>query len=99
MEKWNEMLPIAITGAVLLATSAFAQQPRTRGPDPEARVPGHTVVGPPQARDPRTTTGQAPIAVPGEGNPYGAGGGPTGRPNPDRVPAGTPSGQSEPPGD
>jgi hypothetical protein len=54
------------------------------------------VVGPPQARDPRTTTGQAPIAVPGAGNPYGALGGATGRPNPDRVPAGTPGGLSEP---
>jgi hypothetical protein len=68
-------LPIAIIGVALLATGAFAQQPRTPGPDPEARVPGHTVVGPPQGRDPRTTTGQAPIAVPGDGNPYGARGG------------------------
>jgi hypothetical protein len=91
-----KMFPMVIVGATLLATTAYAQQPRAPGPDPDARVTGHTVVGPPQARDPRTTTGQAPIAVPGAGNPYGAKGGASGRPNPDRVPAGTPGGQSEP---
>jgi hypothetical protein len=86
------MFPMAIIGATFLATTAYAQQPRTPGPDPDARVTGHTVVGPPQARVPRTTTGQAPIAVPGAGDPYGALGRATGRPNPDRVPGG----QSEP---
>jgi hypothetical protein len=36
-----------------------------------------------------TTTGQAPIAVPGVGSPCGAKGAPIGNPNPDPVAAGT----------
>jgi Putative zinc-binding metallo-peptidase len=91
-----KLLVIAVASAAIFGSSAYAQiSPK---PDPDARVTGHTVVGPPEARDPRTTTGQAPMVVPGAGDPYGAKGGPSGRPNPDRVPAGTPGGQSEPPG-
>jgi hypothetical protein len=45
-----------------------------------------------------TFTGQAPIAVRGAGSPYGAKGGATGNPNPDRVPAGTPGEQASRPG-
>jgi len=90
--KW---LVIAVAGAAILGTSAYAQNSRV--PEQDAK-PGQPTVGQPQTSDPRTTTGQAPIAVPGAGSPYGAKGGATGSPNPDRVPAGTPGGTNTPPG-
>src|ERR1700719_655781 len=83
-----KLLVIAVTSAVVLGTSAVAQnsqnlQPRV--PDPEAQS-GQPTVGPLQTTDPRTTTGQAPVAVPGQGSPYGARGGAIpGVPNPDRA--------------
>lgn len=83
---------IAIAAATLISFSAYAQN--TRVPEPEAK-PGRPIVGQPQTSDPRTTTGQAPISVPGAGNPYGAKGGATGSVNPDRVPPGTPGGNAE----
>jgi hypothetical protein len=87
---------IAVTAAVV-GTSAYARNARVL--EPEAR-PGQPTAGPTQTLDPRTTTtGQAPIAVPGAGPPYGAKGGATGNPNPDRVPPGTPGGASRPPGE
>jgi hypothetical protein len=87
---------IAVTAAVV-GTSAYAQNARVL--EPEAR-PGQPPAGPTQTLDPRTTTtGQAPIAVPGAGPPYGAKGGATGNPNPDRVLPGTPGGASRPPGE
>ena len=82
---------IAVASAAILSTTTYAQN--TRVPEEEAK-PGQPTVGQPQTSDPRTTTGQAPIAVPGEGSPYGAKGGSAGSPNPDRVPAGTPGGAS-----
>ena len=88
-------LVIAVIAATFLGTNAYAQNSRVL--EPEARQ-GQPTVGPPQTTDPRTTTGQAPIAVPGAGSPYGAKGGATGNPNPDRVPPGTPGGASRPPG-
>jgi hypothetical protein len=91
--KW---IVIIVATAAITATSAHAQNSRVL--EPEAR-PGQPTAGPPQTVDPRTTTGQAPIAVPGAGSPYGAKGGATGDPNPDRVPAGTPGGASRPPGE
>ena len=87
---------LVIAAAAIISTGAHAQNTRVR--EPEAR-PGQPTVGPPQTTDPRTTTGQAPIVVPGAGPPYGAKGGPTGSPNPDRVPPGTPGGASRPPGE
>jgi hypothetical protein len=87
---------IALATAAIIATGAHAQNSRVL--EPEAR-PGQPTVGPPQTTDPRTTTGQAPIAVPGAGSPYGANGGAAGSPNRDRVPAGTPGGANRPPGD
>jgi hypothetical protein len=90
------LLVIAVASAAILGTSAYGQN--TRVPEQEAK-PGQPTIGQPQTSDPRTTTAQAPIAVPGAGSPYGANGGATGNPNPDRVPAGTPGGQSNPPGD
>ena len=95
-----KLLVIAVTSAVVLGTSAVAQnsqnlQPRV--PEPEAQS-GQPTVGPLQTTDPRTTTGQAPVAVPGQGSPYGARGGAIpGVPNPDRVAPGTPGGQNPPP--
>ncbi len=86
---------IALASATILGTAAHAQN--TRVLEPEAR-PGQPTAGPPQATDRRTTTGQAPVPVPGAGSPHGAQGGATSNPNPDRVPAGTPGGQSKPPG-
>jgi hypothetical protein len=91
-----KLLVIAFATAAIVGTSAHAQN--TRVPEPEAR-PGKPMVGPPAVTDPRTTTGQAPIAVPGVGSPYGAKAGPSGSPNPDRVPPGTPGGASRPPGE
>ena len=82
----------ALAGVLVVAVSTGAQA-QVREQDSRPGVP---TVGPPQARDTGTTTGQAPIAVPGAGSPYGARGGATGAPNPDRVPAGTPGGQSRP---
>jgi hypothetical protein len=90
-----KLLITAVATTVLLCGGAYAQNSRV--PEPEAR-PGQPQAGPPQTTDPRTTTGQAPTAVPGAGSPYGARGGATGSPNPDRVPAGTPGGQTKPPG-
>jgi hypothetical protein len=89
-----KLFVIAVASAAILGTSAYAQNSRV--PEQEAK-PGKPTVGQPQTSDPRTTTGQAPIAVPGAGSPYGAKGGPTGNPNPDRVPAGTPGGANSPP--
>jgi hypothetical protein len=90
-----KLFVIAVATAII-APGAHAQN--TRVLEPEAR-PGQPTAGPPQTVDPRTTTGQAPIAVPGAGSPYGALGGASGNPNPDRVPPGTPGGASRPPGD
>jgi hypothetical protein len=84
--KWIVTLCAA---TALISGSANAQN--TRVPEPAAKN-GQPVVGQPQTSDPRTTTGQAPVATPGAGNPYGAKGGPTGTVNPDRVPPGTPGG-------
>jgi hypothetical protein len=84
--KWIVTLCAA---AVLFSASANAQN--TRVPEPAAKN-GQPVVGQPQTTDPRTTTGQAPVATPGAGNPFGAKGGSTGAVNPDRVPPGTPGG-------
>jgi hypothetical protein len=92
-----KLLVIALATAAIVATSAHAQNTR-RVPEPEAR-PGQPTVGVPQTTDPRTTTGEAPKAVPGAGSPYGAKGGATGSPNPDRVQPGTPGGASRPPGE
>jgi hypothetical protein len=91
-----KLLVIAVATVAIVGTSAHAQN--TRVLEPEAR-PGQPTAGVPQATDRGTTTGQAPIAVPGGGSPYGAKGGATGNPNPDRVPAGTPGGASRPPGE
>jgi hypothetical protein len=82
----------ALSVAAVVGLS-FAAQAQVREQDSRPGVP---TAGPPQARDPATTTGQAPIAIPGAGSPYGARGGATGSPNPDRVPAGTSGGQSRP---
>jgi hypothetical protein len=91
-----KLFVIVVAIAAFVGTSAYAQNSRVL--EPEAR-PGQPTVGPTQTVDPRTTTGQAPIAVPGAGSPYGAKGGATGNPNPDRVPPGTPGGASRPPGE
>jgi hypothetical protein len=90
---------IAAASAAILGASAYAQNSQSRVKEPEARTPGQPTVGPPQTTDPRTTTGQAPVKAPGSvgTSPYGAKGGATGAPNPDRVPPGTPGGQSVPP--
>jgi hypothetical protein len=95
-----KLLVIVTASAAVLASTAYAQNSQPRVPEPEARIPGQPTIGAPQTTDPRTeTTGQAPIRVPGAGNPYGAKGGAIpGVPNPDRVPPGTPGGQTEPPG-
>ena len=91
----------AASAAILGGSSAYGQNSQPRVKEPEARTPGQPTVGPPQTTDPRTTTGQAPIKAPGSvgSSPYGAKGGATGAPNPDRVPAGTPGGASRPPGE
>jgi hypothetical protein len=91
-----KLIVVAVATAAIVATSAYAQNYRVL--EPEAR-PGQPTAGPPQTVDPRTTTGQGPIGVPGAGSPYGAKGGATGNPNPDRVPTGTPGGASRPPGE
>jgi hypothetical protein len=91
-----KLFVITVATAAIIATGAHAQNSRVL--EPEAQ-PGQPTAGPPQTVDPRTTTGQAPIAVPGAGSPYGALGGASGNPNPDRVPAGTPGGASRPPGE
>jgi hypothetical protein len=81
----------AATAAMLGGSSAYAQNPQSRVKEPEALTPGQPTVGPPQR--------QAPVKAPGSvgTSPYGAKGGATGAPNPDRVPPGTPGGQSVPP--
>ena len=84
--KWIVAL---VAASSLLVVSADAQNSRVREPDAKN---GQPVAGQPQTTDPRTTTGEAPVAVPGAGNPYGAKGGSTGAVNPDRVPPGTPGG-------
>jgi hypothetical protein len=75
----------AIVGTVVLSTALFAQE-RVPGSDKQVPAPGQTSVSAPKTRDPHTTTGQGPVSVPGVGNPFGAKGGATGAPNPDRVP-------------
>jgi hypothetical protein len=94
-----KLLIIAAASAAILGGSACAQNSQPRVLEPEARTPGQPTVGPPQTTDPRTTTGQGPVKAPGSvgSSPYGAKGGATGAPNPDRVPPGTPGGQSVPP--
>lgn len=88
---------VLLTAGLLIGTGAFAQNIPPRVPEPEART-GQPTVGPTQTTDPRTTTGQGPVAVPGEGSPFGARGGAIpGTVNPDRVPPGTPGGQTTPP--
>jgi hypothetical protein len=91
----------AASAAILGGSSAYGQNSQPRVKEPEARTPGQPTVGPPQTTDPRTTTGQGPVKAPGSvgSSPYGAKGGATGAPNPDRVPAGTPGGASRPPGE
>jgi hypothetical protein len=91
----------AASAAILGGSSAYGQNSQPRVKEPEARTPGQPTVGPPQTTDPRTTTRQGPIKAPGSvgSSPYGAKGGATGAPNPDRVPAGTPGGASRPPGE
>jgi hypothetical protein len=91
-----KFLAITIASVLLVVSGAHAQNSRV--PEPEARTPGQPTVGPPQTTDSKTTTGQAPTRVPGTGSPYGAKGGPTGAPNPDRVVPGTPGGASKRPG-
>ena len=88
----KKVLLLAVATA-LLATTAQAQNGRVR--EPEAKN-GQPIAGQPQTADPRTTTGRAPVAVPGAGNPYGAKGGSTGAVNPDRVPEGSPGGNPVP---
>jgi hypothetical protein len=95
-----KFLIIGVVSAAILSGNAYAQNTRAPVPRvPEVRTPGQPTVGPLQTIDPRTeTTGQAPIRVPGAGNPYGAQGGAIpGVPNPDRVPGDTPGGQDKPP--
>jgi hypothetical protein len=96
-----KLIIIGVASAAILSGNAYTQNtraPEPRVPEPEARTPGQPTVGPLQTTDPRTeTTGQAPIRVPGAGNPYGAQGGAIpGVPNPDRVPGDTPGGQTKP---
>jgi hypothetical protein len=68
-----KLFVIAVATAAVVGTSVYAQNARVL--EPEAR-PGQPTAGPTQTLDPRTTTtGQAPIAVPGAGSPYGAKGG------------------------
>jgi hypothetical protein len=87
---------IAVATAAFLGGSAYAQNAPVI--EPAAPLTGAPAAGAPQARDSKTTTGQAPVAVPRKGDSYGASGGAIGQPNPDRVPTGTPGGQSQPPG-
>jgi hypothetical protein len=85
---------IAVAAAsMMIGATANAQTSRVREPDAKN---GQPVAGQPQTTDPRTTTGKAPVAVPGAGNPYGAKGGATGAVNPDRVPEGSPGGNPVP---
>jgi hypothetical protein len=88
--KWIVALMAA---TVFFSASANAQNSRVREPDAKN---GQPVAGQPQTTDPRTTTGAAPVAVPGAGNPYGAKGGATGAVNLDRVPEGSPGGNPIP---
>jgi hypothetical protein len=71
--KWTVGL---IAATLLLGASANAQNSRVREPD---AMNGQPIAGQPQTADPQTTTGKAPTAVPGAGNPYGAKGGQRGR--------------------
>jgi hypothetical protein len=87
--KWM----VLVAATALLGASASAQNSRVREPDAKN---GQPVTGQPQTTDPRTTIGQAPSAIPGAGNPYGAKGGATGTVNPDRVPEGSPGGNPVP---
>jgi hypothetical protein len=82
-----------MAGTVLFGSSVNAQNSRVREPDAKS---GQPIAGQPQTADPQTTTGKAPTAVPGAGNPYGAKGGATGSVNPDRVPEGSPGGNPVP---
>jgi hypothetical protein len=60
-----KLIVAAVAIAAIVGTGARAQN--SRGLEPEAR-PGQPTAGPTQTIDPRTTTtGQAPIAVPGLG--------------------------------
>jgi hypothetical protein len=88
-----KLLMALIAATVVFGASASAQNSRVQEPDAKN---GQPVAGQPQTTDPRTTTGKAPIAVPGAGNPYGAKGGATGAVNPDRVPEGSPGGNPIP---
>ena len=88
--KWIVSLTAA---TVLLSATANAQNSRVQEPDAKN---GQPITGQPQTTDPRNTTGQAPVAIPGAGNPYGAKGGATGAVNPDRVPEGSPGGNPVP---
>jgi hypothetical protein len=72
---------IAIAFATLISAGAHDQDARV--PEPEAES-GRPTVGQLHSADLRAT-GQAPIAVPGAGNAYGARFGATGSVNPDRV--------------
>jgi hypothetical protein len=89
---------IAVATAAFLGGSACAQNaPVIEPAAPLAGAPA--AAGAPQARDSKTTTGQAPVAVPRQGVPYGgANAGEIGQPNTDRVPTGTSGAQAEPRG-
>jgi hypothetical protein len=83
---------IAVATAAFLGGSAYAQNAPVI--EPAAPLTGAPAsAGSPQARDSKTTTGQAPVAVPRPGNPSAATGGATGSPNP-----GTSGAQAEPRG-
>jgi hypothetical protein len=81
-----------MAATVFFGAGANAQNSRVGEPDAKNGPIG----GQPQTTDPRTTSGAAPVAVPGAGNPYGAKGGATGAVNPDRVPEGSPGGNPIP---
>jgi hypothetical protein len=64
-----KLFVITLATAAIIGGSAYAQN--TRVPEQEAR-PGQPTVGSPRTTDPGTTTGQAPISVPGTDSRYGA---------------------------
>jgi hypothetical protein len=88
---------IAVATAAFLGGSAYAQNAPVI--EPAAPLSGSpAAAGAPQARDSKTTTGQAPVGFPRQGVPNGANAGEIGQPNPDRVPTGAPGAQAEPRG-
>jgi hypothetical protein len=92
-----KLFTAVIAGAALIGLS-YANAQTTPIPGPNGPFPS---TDRPSGETRSTTNGAAPQApVPGAaGNPRGAAGGAVpGVPNPDRVPAGSPGGQSIPPG-